>query len=99
MILSSVEFVKGDVSLTLMEEQKLPASIAVLRLDTDFYESTRMELQKLYCLVQKYGVVILDDYGYWAGQKLACDEFFGLLKIKPYLINIGSGSRLMIKQS
>ena len=93
----NVEFVKGDVCFTLLEKQKLPESIAVLRLDTDLYESTKIELEKLYSLVQKYGVVIFDDYGYWAGQKIACDEFFNQMAKNPCLINIGGGSRLMIK--
>lgn len=95
----NVKFVKGDVCLTLQEEHCLPEQISVLRLDTDLYDSTKIELHKLYDLVQAGGPIIFDDYGYWAGQRLACDEYFKHLNINPYLVSIGGGSRLMVKSS
>lgn len=94
----NVEFIKGDVRLTLEREINLPKKISVLRLDTDLYDSTKIELQKLYGLVEDQGVIIFDDYGYWAGQKTACDEFFEESDVKPYLVRIGGGTRLMIKK-
>jgi O-methyltransferase len=49
--------------------------IALLRLDGDWYESTRICLEHLYTNVVSGGVVVLDDYGLWAGCRRATDEF------------------------
>jgi hypothetical protein len=72
--LERVRFVKGDVIETLKGE--LPEKIAVLRLDTDFYESTKAELEALYPRLVKGGVLIIDDYGHWDGARRAVDEYF-----------------------
>jgi O-methyltransferase len=68
-----VSFHKGMIEDTPLDE--LPQSIAILRLDTDFYSSTRWELQHMYPLVEAGGVVIVDDYGSWQGSAKATDEF------------------------
>ena len=44
--------------------------------DTDYYESTKHELEYLYPLVEKGGIIIIDDYGTWSGVKKAVDEYF-----------------------
>jgi hypothetical protein len=49
--------------------------IALLRLDGDWYDSTRCCLEILYESVVSGGVVIIDDYGHWKGCKTAVDEF------------------------
>ena len=67
-------FVKGKVEETI--PQTVPDQIALLRLDTDWYESTKHELIHLFPLLQKTGVLIIDDYGSWAGSKKAVDEYF-----------------------
>ncbi len=54
----------------------MPDKIALLRLDTDWYESTKHELEYLYPALVKNGVLIIDDYGFWAGAKKATDEYF-----------------------
>jgi O-methyltransferase len=53
-----------------------PAEIALLRLDTDWYESTRHELVHLYPRLATGGVVLIDDYGHYAGARRAVDEYF-----------------------
>lgn len=53
-----------------------PESIALLRLDTDWYESTRHELEHLYPRLAPGGVMIIDDYGHWDGARKAVDEYF-----------------------
>jgi O-methyltransferase len=53
-----------------------PDTIALLRLDTDWYESTKAELEALYEKLSPGGVLILDDYGHWEGVRRAVDEFF-----------------------
>lgn len=68
--------VKGPVQETLVEEANLPERIAVLRLDTDFYDSTKIELEKLWPRVSPGGVMMIDDYGVWAGARKAVDEYF-----------------------
>ena len=67
-------FVPGDVLETL-EKNKLE-NIALLRLDTDWYASTVKELQVLYPLIVKRGVLIIDDYGHFDGARKAVDEYF-----------------------
>ena len=69
-----VRFVKGPVEETLTTQR--PGRIALLRLDTDFYESTKAELEHLYPLLEPGGILIIDDYGYWNGAKQAVDEYF-----------------------
>jgi hypothetical protein len=65
--------VAGDVLETIptlgVEE------IALLRLDTDTYDTTKFELEQLYDRVTHGGVVIVDDYGYTVGCKKAVDDF------------------------
>ena len=70
----NIVYVKGLVENTLPE--KNPNEISLLRLDTDFYESTKIELEILYPLLVKGGILIVDDYGHWKGCKKAVDEFF-----------------------
>lgn len=69
-----IEIVKGDVVETLRTRR--PSRIALLRLDTDWYESTKAELELLYPLLSRDGVLIIDDYSHWEGARQAVDEFF-----------------------
>ena len=57
-----------------------------LRLDTDFYLSTKHELKHLYDLVNRGGVIISDDYNTWEGAKRACDEFFKKHEYRPLYV-------------
>jgi len=72
----NVKLIQGKVEDTLKEEKNLPKTISVLRLDTDWYESTKLELEVLYPRLVKGGVLIIDDYGCWEGSKKAVDEYF-----------------------
>jgi hypothetical protein len=74
-----------------------PAQIALLRLDTDWYESTRHELQHLYPRVSAHGVLIVDDYGFWRGARKAVDEYFEGIKVAPFLTRIDDTGRIAIK--
>lgn len=67
-------FVKGKVEETIPKQ--LPSQISLLRLDTDWYESTYHELTHLFPLLAPRGVIIIDDYGHWKGQRKAVDEYF-----------------------
>ena len=70
----NVRLVEGKVEETIPAEA--PERISVLRLDTDWYESTRHELIHLYPRLQRGGILILDDYGWWDGARQAVDEYF-----------------------
>jgi len=69
-----LHFVEGPVERTLPD--RAPGGIALLRLDTDWYESTRHELVHLYPRLSAGGVLIIDDYGHFAGARRATDEYF-----------------------
>jgi hypothetical protein len=69
-----LHFVVGKVEDTIPAEA--PEQIALLRLDTDWYESTRHELEHLYPRLAPGGVLIIDDYGHWEGARKAVDEYF-----------------------
>ncbi|MBW8892412.1 MAG: class I SAM-dependent methyltransferase [Burkholderiales bacterium] len=70
----TVTFIKGDVLQTL--PGNLPDTAAIVRLDTDWYESTRLEMELLYPRLRPGGVLIIDDYGHWEGSRRAVDEYF-----------------------
>lgn len=69
-----VDYCVGDILQT--DLTKIPSPIALLRLDTDWYESTKFELQHFEPHVSKDGFVVIDDYGHWSGSRKAVDEFF-----------------------
>ena len=93
--MEKIHFIKGKVQDTIPAE--MPNKIAVLRLDTDWYDSTRHELQHLFPLISDHGVLLIDDYGHWKGQKEAVDEFFAQHKFKPLLSRTDYSGRMMIK--
>ena len=95
--LDKIKFIKGDVSKTLTDKSNLPDKICVLRLDTDWYESTKVELDILYPVLSYKGVLILDDYGHWEGAKKAVDEYFSSTIYKPLFNVIDSTARSSIK--
>lgn len=97
-LMEKLVFIKGKVEDTLISKP-LPKSISLLRLDTDWYESTKIELEVLFPLVSENGVLILDDYGHWQGAKKAVDEYFENNKISLLLNRIDYTGRAAIKTS
>jgi O-methyltransferase len=85
--LHDVNFIEGDICNTLINEENIPQQISVLRLDTDWYESTKIELETLYPQLSRNGVLIIDDYGSWEGARRAVDEYFESKNYKP-LFNV-----------
>ena len=95
--IESFSFVKGDVCETLKTPKNIPDQISVLRLDTDWYESTKAELEILYPKLSNKGVLIIDDYGHWEGAKKAVDEYFSSQQYKPLFNIIERTGRSAIK--
>jgi hypothetical protein len=89
-----MRFVKGKVEDSIPGQA--PAQIALLRLDTDFYESTYHELRHLYPRLAPGGVLIIDDYGHWAGARKATDQYFAELGRPVLLQRIDYTGRLAI---
>ncbi len=90
-----VSYVKGKVEDTIPREA--PRQIALLRLDTDWYESTYHELRHLYPRLVPGGVLILDDYGHWEGARRAVDQYLAEERIPLFLHRIDYSGRLAIK--
>lgn len=92
----NVTFIKGKVEDTIPEN--LPKeNIALLRLDTDWYESTKHELNYLYPQLEQRGVLVIDDYGHWEGCRKAVDEYFQENNIHLLLHRIDYTVRVGIK--
>lgn len=87
--------VEGDVVNTLPAHA--PSTVALLRLDTDWYESTRTALEVLYPRLAVGGVCILDDYGHWKGARKAVDEYFNTREWHPFMHPIDYSGRIFIK--
>jgi hypothetical protein len=90
-----VHFVRGPVERTIPGEAA--ERLALLRLDTDWYESTRHEMEHLYPRLSPGGVLIIDDYGHWQGARRAVDEYFAAAGGAPLLTRIDYTGRIAVK--
>jgi hypothetical protein len=89
-----IHYHQGRVEDTIPAQA--PERIALLRLDTDWYSSTKHELEHLYDRVPSGGVILFDDYGYWEGAKQAVEEFIAARGLRLLLAPMGSG-RIAVK--
>lgn len=87
---NNLHYVVGDVMETLKDKTTIPKKIAILRLDTDWYESSKYELEQMYDNVVTGGVIIFDDYYHWDGQRRATDDFFQNRNINYDFVDIGN---------
>ncbi|SNS23634.1 Macrocin-O-methyltransferase (TylF) [Belliella buryatensis] len=90
-----INYVKGPVEKTLNKE--VPKKISLLRLDTDWYESTKVELDILFPKLVNGGVLIIDDYGHWKGCRKAVDEYFSKIDKPFFLHRIDYTGRILVK--
>ena len=90
-----LHFIKGKVEDTIPQHNQ--PEMAILRLDTDWYESTKHELKHLFPLLVPRGFLIIDDYGYWEGARKAVDEFIEANPVKYFLHRIDATGRMLIK--
>jgi len=93
---NKLHYIVGDVMETLKSKENIPDKIAILRLDTDWYESSKFELEKLYDNVVLGGLIIFDDYYHWEGQRLATNEFFTTRNLQYEFINTNNGKTAVI---
>ncbi|MFD5039525.1 TylF/MycF/NovP-related O-methyltransferase [Streptomyces sp. NPDC058377] len=89
-----VHYVQGKVEDTVPEQA--PEQISILRLDTDWYASTKHELTHLYSRLVSGGVLLIDDYGYWQGSRQAVDEFLEETGEQLLLLRMDEG-RIAVK--
>jgi O-methyltransferase len=87
--------VQGKVEDTL--PRCAPAKIALLRLDTDFYSSTKHAMMHLFPRLSSGGVLIVDDYGTWQGCRLALDEYVQEKDPRLFLIRVDNSCRIAVK--
>jgi hypothetical protein len=93
---SRLHFIRGPVEETIPD--RVPDEISLLRLDTDWYESTRHELVHLFPRLRPGGVLIIDDYGHWQGAQRAVDEYFASEHPPVLLTRIDYTGRIAVKQ-
>ncbi len=91
-----IHLVQGMVEETIPAQA--PTAIALLRLDTDWYQSTMHELVHLHPRLTRKGVVIVDDYGHFKGARDATDEYFRQRGLSPLLQRIDYTARMLLKQ-
>jgi O-methyltransferase len=94
-----LHYIVGDVRKTLLDERNLPEKIAILRLDTDWYDSSKLELQQLFPRVVQGGLVIFDDYDHWNGQREATDEYFREIGESYTFVKVSDKTVAMIKEN
>ncbi|MCA9155764.1 MAG: class I SAM-dependent methyltransferase [Planctomycetales bacterium] len=90
-----IRYVKGKVEETI--PATVPDRIALLRLDTDWYESTYHEMVHLYPRLVRGGVLIVDDYGFWQGSRKAIDQYIAEKQLKLLLNRVDFTARIAVK--
>jgi hypothetical protein len=90
-----IHFVEGPVEETI--PAAAPEAIALLRLDTDWYESTKHELEHLFPRLSVGGVLIIDDYGHWLGARRAVDEYLVQNDVNLLLTRVDYTARMALK--
>ena len=90
-----LHFVEGLVEDTL--PVRAPERVSLLRIDTDFYRSTRHALETLYPRLVRHGVLVLDDYGHFEGARRAADEYFDDAGVTILLNRIDHSVRAAVK--
>lgn len=92
-----IHLVKGWFQDTLKPTKEKIGAIALLRMDGDFYDSTKVVFEELYDQVVEGGVVIIDDYGSFEGCRRATEEFLALRRIKAHMVYVENSIRYFVK--
>jgi O-methyltransferase len=75
----------------------LPTQIALLHIDSDWYQNVLLCLDTFYDLVVEDGVVLLDDYGHWEGARAAFYDFVERRRLRPLVERFGHAQLFWIK--
>jgi hypothetical protein len=92
---SFIHFIEGDILKTI--PATIPKQIALLRLDTDWYASTKHEMEHLFPILESKGIIIIDDYGFWKGSRKAVDEYLSQHGIALMLHRMDATGRSAVK--
>ena len=93
--IARIHYIQGKLEDTI--PKTMPKKIALLRLDTDWYKSTKHELVHLFPKLSKNGILILDDYEDWEGAKKAVDEYIKENNLCLFLSRIDESARIALK--
>ena len=93
-----LDYHQGWFEQTVPDAARSIGEIALLRLDGDWYASTRVCLEHLYPRLVKGGVLVVDDYGHYQGCRRAVDEFIAQEKAPILLCHIDYAGRYWVKQ-
>ncbi|MBI6118554.1 TylF/MycF/NovP-related O-methyltransferase [Salegentibacter maritimus] len=93
---SKIHFIEGKVEDTVPNDMT-PDKISLLRLDTDWYESTLHEMEHLFPKLVTGGIIIIDDYGHWKGCREAVDGYISKYNINLFLIRVDYTCRIGVK--
>lgn len=93
--MAKIRCIKGMVENTI--PQSAPDRIALLRLDTDYYESTYHEMRHLFPRIVPGGVLIIDDYGHFKGARKAVDKYIKENNLRLLLHRIDYSARVAVK--
>ncbi len=98
--IDNYELIEGDICKTVPDYLKNnpQLKISLLNLDTDIYEPCVTILENLWDKIVKGGILILDDYGVFAGETKAVDEFFKDKNITIHKFDFSSTPSYIIKQ-
>ena len=97
----NIELIRGDILNTVPDFIKLneKIKIALLHIDVDIYEPSKIILENLYDKVVEGGIILLDDYGKFPGETKAVDDFFQDKKMKIKTLSFSeSGPSYIIKE-
>src|SRR5690606_14375456 len=90
-----MHLIEGRVEETI--PGRAPASIALLRVDTDWYESHAHILAHLPSHMSPGAVIIFDDYGYWEGARRAIDEWIEAWPGPPLMLHrVDAWARIVV---
>ena len=93
----NIFFIEGDITKTLKQLNNIPNIISILRIDTNWYKSTKIILEKLYPKLKIGGILLSNDYAYWSGSKKAIDDYFHKKSNQPYFQYVDQSGRTAIK--
>jgi len=93
----NIFFIEGDITKTLLQPKNIPNIISILRLDTNWYKSTKIILEKLYPKLKIGGILLSNDYAYWSGSKKAIDNYFQRDSNRPYFQYVDQAGRTAVK--